>query len=489
MENFSHTWPEVLFSSSDPKVSQALHRGVKAGQLIKLATRVYTSNLKDTPENIVKRNLYHILGNLFPGAVLSHRTALEGGPSAEGLIVLSYKYSKPYLLPGFRVHLMKGHGPLEGDTPFMGPLFLASRERALLENLQPSRHTKNGYSTTVPRTFIEQLLDKACRVYGTAELNVIRDRARVIASTLDMNREFEQLDALIGTLLGTQSVGLHTEAGVARAAGPPIDTQRLELFASLLAQLKATVLAKRSSTIHSEKTLQNFAFFEAYFSNYIEGIQFEVEEARAIVFGGKQMPTRPQDAHDVLGTFKLASSRHEMNRTPTSVENLFQLLQERHLVLLGARPEKNPGFFKEERNRVGSMVFVDPTLVKGTLAKAFDLYQTLEPGIARAIFIMFVIAEVHPFLDGNGKIARIMMNAELEKANECRIIIPTVFREDYILTLRRLSNGRDPLPYIKMLCKTQAFTQTIDFSDYQDGLKQLEACNAFMDSLEGKLRF
>ncbi len=488
MENFSHTWPEVLFSSSDPKVSQALHRGIKAGQLIKLATRVYTSNLKDTPENIVKRNLYHILGNLFPGAVLSHRTALEGGPSAEGLIVLSYKYSKPYLLPGFRVHLTKGHGPLEGDTPFMGSLFLASRERALLENLQSSR-TKNGYSKTVPRTFIEQLLDKACRVYGTAELNVIRDRARVIAPTLDMNREFQQLDALIGTLLGTQSIGLHTAAAIARAEGTPYDTQRLELFASLVAHLKATVLPKRSSTIHSEKTLQHFAFFEAYFSNYIEGTQFEVEEARAIVFSGKQMPTRPQDAHDVLGTFKLVSSHNEMNRTPTSVENLFQLLQERHLVLLGARPEKNPGFFKEERNRVGSMVFVDPTLVKGTLAKAFDLYQTLEPGIARAIFMMFVIAEVHPFLDGNGRIARIMMNAELEKASECRIIIPTVFREDYILTLRRLSNAQDPSPYIKMLCKAQAFTHSIDFSDYQDSLKQLEQCNAFMDPSEGKLRF
>ncbi len=488
MENFSHTWPEVIFSSSESKISQAIHRGIQVGQLRKLAPRIYSSNLKDTPENIVKRNLYHILSNLFPGAVVSHRTALEGGPSAEGLIVLSYKYSKPYPLPGFRIHLIKGHGPLEGDTPFMGSLFLASRERALLENLQPSR-TKNGYSKTVPRAFVEQLLDKACRVYGTAELNAIRDRARAIADPLMMTQAFKQLDALIGTLLGTQSIGLHTEAAIARAEGSPFDTQRLELFASLVAHIKATVLPKRSSTIYSEKTLQNFAFFEAYFSNYIEGTQFEVEEARAIVFSGKQIPTRPQDAHDVLGTFKLVSSHNEMNRTPTFVENLFKILQERHLVLLGSRPEKNPGFFKEERNRFGNMIFVDPTLVKGTLNKAFDLYQSLEPGLARALFMMFIIAEVHPFLDGNGRIARIMMNAELEKASECRIIIPTVFREDYILALRRLSNAHDPKPYIKMLSRAQAFTHTIDFSDYQDCLKQLEACNAFMDPSEGKLRF
>ncbi|GAI76162.1 unnamed protein product, partial [marine sediment metagenome] len=29
--------------------------------------------------------------------------------------------------------------------------------------------------------------------------------------------------------------------------------------------------------------------------------------------------------------------------------------------------------------------------------------------------IMFVISEIHPFLDGNGRIARVMMNAELVK--------------------------------------------------------------------------
>ncbi|WP_286145042.1 Fic family protein [Bacteroides caecimuris] len=48
---------------------------------------------------------------------------------------------------------------------------------------------------------------------------------------------------------------------------------------------------------------------------------------------------------------------------------------------------------------------------------------------ARAIFMMFMISEVHPFNDGNGRIARVMMNAELVRADQSRIIIPTVFRE------------------------------------------------------------
>ncbi|WP_282778728.1 Fic family protein [Phaeodactylibacter xiamenensis] len=55
--------------------------------------------------------------------------------------------------------------------------------------------------------------------------------------------------------------------------------------------------------------------------------------------------------------------------------------------------------------------------------------------IARAIYMMFLVTEVHPFDDGNGRIARIMMNAELVHGGSSKIIIPTVYREDYMLAL------------------------------------------------------
>jgi Fic family protein len=102
---------------------------------------------------------------------------------------------------------------------------------------------------------------------------------------------------------------------------------------------------------------------------------------------------------------------------------------------------------------------------------------------------MFVVAETHPFIDGNGRLARIMMNVELVYARQSRIIIPTVYREDYMLALRRLSRSGDPVPYIRMLIHAQSFTASIDFSHYDTALKQLENCNAFMDQHEGKLIF
>jgi len=101
--------------------------------------------------------------------------------------------------------------------------------------------------------------------------------------------------------------------------------------------------------------------------------------------------------------------------------------------------------------------------------------------------MMFLVCEVHPFLDGNGRIARIMMNSELAAVDECRILIPTVYRDDYMLTLRRLTRQSDPEPYIRMLLRAQKFTASIDFSDYDMALRALKKANAFLRSDEGRL--
>lgn len=209
MEKISHStdWPEIVFGSSESKKSQAIRRAVQAGQLKKIATRLYTSNLKDKPDQIIKRNLYHILGEFFPKAVLSHRSALEGGPSKENTIVLTYQYTKNWLLPGLTVRLVKGKGAMLGDTPFIANLFLASRERALLENLQKSRD-RGRSAKILSQHYIEQYLDKLCQAYGPEELNMLRDKAKKLSKNLSLEKEFKILDKMIGALLGTQEATL-----------------------------------------------------------------------------------------------------------------------------------------------------------------------------------------------------------------------------------------------------------------------------------------
>jgi hypothetical protein len=477
---------EIVFGSADTRISTAISREVRAGRLRRIAPKLYTTNLKDPPESIVRRHLYRILAHYYPGSVVSHRSALEGGLTREDTIFLTYKYTKRVTLPGITIRLLQGKGPVDGDNPFMEGLYLASRPRALLENLQPAR-ARSGAPKSWSREEIEEYLDEIARVHGEAELNHLRDSARRIARSLKLTDEFKALDALIGAILGTRKAKLDSAAARARADGVPYDAHCLERFMTLFAALHRTVLPVRQAPALSPEGLCNLAFFEAYFSNYIEGTEFLVEEAADIVFRGKIIAQRPADAHDLLGTYQIVANSGEMGRVPISPDELIELLKTRHATLLAGRPEKQPGRFKEEVNRAGETVFVTPELVVGTLLKGFEPCHALEDPLARALYVMFLIAEVHPFTDGNGRIARVMLNAELVHGGRARIIIPTVYREDYLLALRALTRQGNTDPYIRMLDRAQDFSSRIDFNDYERALAQLRAANAFREPHEGRL--
>ncbi len=106
---------------------------------------------------------------------------------------------------------------------------------------------------------------------------------------------------------------------------------------------------------------------------------------------------------------------------------------------MGGRPGKRPGLFKEAANRAGDSLFVLPGLVAGTLRAGWEGLAGLDTAFERAVYMMFLVSEVHPFDDGNGRVARVMMNAELVGGGQSRIIIPTVFRDDYLGGLRQLT--------------------------------------------------
>jgi Fic family protein len=157
------------------------------------------------------------------------------------------------------------------------------------------------------------------------------------------------------------------------------------------------------------------------------------------------------------------------------------MLRAHHAQMLERRPAVNPGAFKTRANRAGGTTFVHPDLVIGTLVEGYRYYEALPPGLARAIFMMFLIGEVHPFVDGNGRVARVLMNAELSAAGEQRIVIPIVYRDNYLQGLRALSRNNNPQPLIRVLDFAQAYAAAIDWTDLRRAERMLQATNAFLD--------
>ena len=170
-----------------------------------------------------------------------------------------------------------------------------------------------------------------------------------------------------------------------------------------------------------------------------------------------------------------------MHRVAATFADFTQLLKDRHASIMGARPERQPGIFKSQPNQAGETVFVQPDLVAGTLEQGFDVVRgTVEP-FHRAVQVMFLVTEVHPFTDGNGRLARVMMNAELVAQGLRRIVIPTVLRNNYVSALRALSQNGLAEPLFRTLNFAQRFTAAIDFADYDTAVQELERCNAFLD--------
>ena len=148
---------EVIVGSSSPAVAKLLARLKRDGRVVRLAPRLYSTNQADSPENIVRRNLWTIVGKLWPGSRLSYRTAIEYA-SHDGHIFLGYKYTRKVALPGLTIHFISTPKSLPSDYPFMEGLGVSSHARAV-------RHVRRGCSrraTIAPGTRI------SCRSTGCA---------------------------------------------------------------------------------------------------------------------------------------------------------------------------------------------------------------------------------------------------------------------------------------------------------------------------------
>jgi hypothetical protein len=384
--------------------------------------------------------------------------------------------------PGLRLRFVQGPKPLEDDPSFL-TLRHSSLSRALLENLSSTRGLK---SKVVGREALERRLEQVLHVDGEAALARVRDRAREISVELEWGKEFRTLDGIIGTLLGTRTHELASPAARARATREPFDPACLERLQLLAAELRGRSMPDEAPRMRGSEHWRNKAFIEAYFSNYIEGTTFEIEEAESIIFDRKIAASRPKDSHDILRTFEIISDPNEMRRVPTTSDELIDLAKERHARMFHERPEVAPGTFKTKPNRAGDTHFVHPEYVVGTLRLGHGLYRDLPVGIRRATFMMFLVADVLPFDDGNGRIARVMMNAELVAADRSTIIIPTGFREDYLLALRALTRRNRPTPVVDVMLRAQRFSN-LDFSEYPKVLAEMNRRNWFAESDTAKV--
>ena len=480
----------TLHLVTDVSARDALQRRFRRGELTRVRNGIYVDS-HDPAEiaGVIYNEWATIADFLFNNPIAVYRTAFELKPVNDRVYLMTPGGKRRTVSVGLLQLSIEAGNVEYGVEPFKLSMRRSNVLRQLLENLTSARTIK-GFKKKLGREWVESQLLNEVTVRGESGLNRLRDETDALAPLLGLEKEQRQLDKMVSAILKTHSIDgvLTTRAGLAHALGKPFDRQRLERFSALSSYLNKLDLNECSYS-YDNAGWRNLAFFESYFSNYIEGTQFTIDEAEDIISSGQALYQRHEDSHDLLSHIDISHDHAEMTRTPDNAGSFIDILKTRHSIFLAQRPDKQPGQFKDVPNRAGATYFVLPEQVEGTLLQGFNLYERVRAGIKRALFMHFLVAEVHPFNDGNGRMARIMMNAELVASDQHKIIVPTVCRENYLGGLRQATRQDSFRTITKVLHQLQQYSAERNWSDYNDVKTQLLTHAADREANDGLMIF
>ncbi|WP_210498842.1 Fic family protein [Vibrio crassostreae] len=464
----------TLFFSKGQKSTEELSRKLKNGQITRIHKGIYTDAKTNELEEVILKGWADIVNYILPSAHASHRTAQELTPK-NGIVVVSSdvkRSRKIHIANTLTIDVQSGSID-ELTEPFLPNLKRSSPPRLYLENLM---HSRGEHRKSLGRGWVEERLSTTLRKSnGENELNQIRDDARSFAEQHNLEDEFKQLNEVISALLSTHPVEgtLSNSVAIATAKREPYDVLRVERFKDLANYLNRCNLPSAPYQ-YSKMGWKTLSFFESYFSNFIEGTEFEIDEAEEIIFQNKTIGNRHKDSHDVSAVFEQVADYQSMSVFPETADEFIKELQSRHFDMMLERPDKNPGTFKTRVNKAGTSTFVLPDDVVGTLTKGFEIYSEVKQGLESAIFMQFLVSECHPFDDGNGRLSRIMMNSVLHSNDLHKIIVPTVHRDSYLNGLRKVTREGNFKTLVKVFYQLQQYSATIDWSDYGEARDALE---------------
>jgi Fic family protein len=81
----------------------------------------------------------------------------------------------------------------------------------------------------------------------------------------------------------------------------------------------------------------------------------------------------------------------------------------------------------------------------------FELLGEEKEAAVRAVLGHFVFVFIHPYMDGNGRMGRFLMNAMLASGGYPWTVIPVEQRDDYMKALESASVKGDIEPFAKFL--------------------------------------
>ena len=218
--------------------------------------------------------------------------------------------------------------------------------------------------------------------------------------------------------------------------------------------LKKELDNKRPIPKNTLRTLQEKINLEwTYNSNGIEGNTLTLKETQVVLegitVGGKSIKEHLEainHEHAILFLNDLVKDDDPI--TEWNIKNI-------HTLILKEIDDENAGRYRSENVTIKGATHIPPDFVKvpELMEKLILNYKTWNKyhPIIRAALLHGELVKIHPFVDGNGRTSRLIMNLDLMKHGFNPVIIKKENRLQYYEVIDKAHTTRDYTDFIKLI--------------------------------------
>ena len=210
-------------------------------------------------------------------------------------------------------------------------------------------------------------------------------------------------------------------------------------------EYKAKIDAYRPLNEGAVKQIQEYYRIGlTYSSNALEGNTLDLAETKVVLEDGLTINGKPMKDHlETLGHSDAFYELLKLAQTDTITEDNIKYL---HKLFYKRIDEENAGRYRTKNIIVtGSDIdFPKPDELANKMGEFTQNIQEMKSTLHPVEFSAMLHAKfvnIHPFIDGNGRVARLLMNLALLQAGYNITIIPPVVRADYIRAIQETNHN------------------------------------------------
>ncbi|MBN2652317.1 MAG: Fic family protein [Spirochaetales bacterium] len=195
-----------------------------------------------------------------------------------------------------------------------------------------------------------------------------------------------------------------------------------------------------------------------YNSNAIEGNTLTLSETKVVLegitIGGKTLVEHLEAINHREAIFfieKIISNREELSEW--NIKNI-------HALILRGIDSENAGKYREENVVISSARHIPPRhyeirfLMQQLIIEYSKKWKALHP-IVKSALLHGEFVKIHPFIDGNGRTSRLLLNFQLMQDNYLPIIIKKEYRAEYYQALDIAHTTSNYQTFIKLIADAQ----------------------------------